>query len=76
MLAPAVSLQLFLTAVVTGAVERVRADGRDRGIVSVEYIVLGAALIAILGFLGTNPAVRSAIAAAFTSLFESAGEKV
>lgn len=72
MLAPVVTLQLFVTAVLTGALDRARTQEGDRGIVSVEYIVLGAAIIAIVGFLATNGAVQQALATAFQNLFTEA----
>ncbi len=45
----------------------------ERGVVSIEYIVLGAAIILLIGVLGTATEVQDALKTAFTNLFSSAG---
>jgi hypothetical protein len=68
-----IAAQLTVVAYVTAGLDRVRADDRQRGVVSVEYIVLGAAIIALVGFLANNGAVKQALETAFSGLFEKAG---
>lgn len=41
--------------------------------VSIEYLVLGAALIVLIGVLATNGDVQDALGEAFSNLFTSAG---
>ncbi len=45
---------------------------KQRGASALEYIVLAAALIIIIGVLSQNQAVRTALNGAFTDLFDSA----
>ena len=52
-------------------VQQRRVD--ERGVVSIEYLVLGAALILLIGVLGTNAAVQTALGNAFSNLFNDAG---
>lgn len=46
----------------------------QRGASALEYIVLAAALIIIIGVLATNTAVQDAINTAFTDLFSDAAD--
>lgn len=50
---------------------RTQAD-KQRGASALEYIVLAAAIIFIVGILATNPTVRDTLEGAFEGLFESA----
>lgn len=73
LLARIVATQVALVALVTARLDRVRQD-RERGVVSIEYVVLGAAIIAIIGFLATNSTVQTALSNAFSNLFSKAGK--
>lgn len=68
-----IAAQLVTVAHVTAGLDRVRSDDRQRGVVSVEYIVLGAAIIALVGFLANNGTVKDALETAFSGLFTKAG---
>lgn len=48
------------------------ARDRQRGASALEYIVLAAAVIIIIGVLANTPTVRDAVREAFESLFDSA----
>ena len=50
---------------------RTQAD-KQRGASALEYIVLAAAIIIIVGILATNTAVQTALSGAFENLFSSA----
>lgn len=65
--------QLVLTAFVLGGVQRAQARRDERGVVSIEYLVLGAALIVLIGVLATNGTVQTALSNAFSNLFTKAG---
>jgi len=47
---------------------------KQRGASALEYIVLAAALIIIIGVLATNGTVRTALETAFTDLFTEASD--
>lgn len=47
---------------------------RQKGATALEYIVLAAAVIVILGVLATNDGVQSAVNSAFTGLFSEAAD--
>ena len=47
---------------------------KQRGASALEYIVLAAALIIIIGVLATNGTVRTALETAFTNLFTEASD--
>lgn len=59
-------------AFVTGVVDSARTRD-ERGVVSIEYLVLGAALIVLIAVIGTNSTVQTALQTAFSNLFTSAG---
>ena len=63
--------QAFVVAVLATRLHTARRN--ERGVVSIEYIVLGAAIIALIGILATNTAVSDALGDAFQGLFEDAG---
>lgn len=45
--------------------------GKQKGATALEYLMIAAALIALLVFLAQSPAVQGAIESAFQNLFES-----
>lgn len=47
---------------------------RQKGATALEYLVLAAAVIVILGVLATNDGVQGAITTAFTDLFGEAAD--
>jgi Flp pilus assembly pilin Flp len=64
---------IAVVAYVTTGLERLRDEDRNRGVVSIEYIVLGAAVITLIGVLSNNGEVQDALKNAFTKLFNDAG---
>lgn len=65
--------QAIVSAVVFGGRQKLEARRDERGVVSIEYIVLGAAIIVLIGVLGSNAQVQQALQDAFTNLFNKAG---
>lgn len=63
----------MVSAVIFGGLQKREIRRDERGVVSIEYIVLGAAIIVLIGVLGTNAAVQKALQDAFTNLFNKAG---
>ncbi len=61
--------QAFITAFVAGRMDGAIERREERGVVSIEYIVLGAAIILLIGVLGTATEVQTALKTAFTNLF-------
>jgi Flp pilus assembly pilin Flp len=65
--------QAFLSAFVATRMHTAAQRREERGVVSIEYIVLGAAIILLIGVLGTATEVQTALKTAFTNLFSNAG---
>ena len=65
--------QAIFTALVVTRMHSAAERREERGVVSIEYIVLGAAIILLIGVLGTATEVQTALKSAFTTLFSSAG---
>lgn len=63
----------MVSAVVFGGLQKLETRRDERGVVSIEYIVLGAAIIVLIGVLGTNAGVQEALQTAFKNLFNKAG---
>lgn len=63
----------IVNAVIFGGLQKLETRRDERGVVSIEYIVLGAAIIVLIGVLGTNATVQKALQDAFTNLFNKAG---
>lgn len=63
----------MVSAVVFGGLQKLQTRRDERGVVSIEYIVLGAAIIVLIGVLGTNGGVQEALQTAFKNLFNKAG---
>lgn len=66
--------QAMVSAVVFGGLQKLETRRDERGVVSIEYIVLGAAIIVLIGVLGSNGEVQQALQDAFTGLFNKAGK--
>ncbi|MDQ3157975.1 MAG: hypothetical protein M3Q98_14865 [Actinomycetota bacterium] len=66
--------QAMVSAVVFGGLQKLEARRDERGVVSIEYIVLGAAIIVLIGVLGSNADVQKALQDAFKNLFNKAGQ--
>ena len=65
--------QAVITALVVTRMHSASERREERGVVSIEYIVLGAAIILLIGVLGTATEVQTALKTAFSNLFSSAG---
>ena len=65
--------QAVITALVVTRMHSAAERREERGVVSIEYIVLGAAIILLIGVLGTATEVQDALKSAFTGLFSDAG---
>ncbi len=69
----ALAAQAVIIGLVVTRMHSVSERREERGVVSIEYIVLGAAIILLIGVLGTATEVQDALKTAFTNLFSSAG---
>ena len=67
----AYALQAVLLTLVSTRAADLR-ERRDAGVVSIEYLVLGAALIVLIAVVGSNKDVQDALKNAFTGLFGKA----
>jgi hypothetical protein len=67
----AIALQIAVVAYCASRAERLGED-RDAGVVSIEYLVLGAAIITIIAVLATDTALTDSIKKAFEGLFTKA----
>lgn len=63
----------FTVAMITGLVDSAQTRRDERGVVSIEYLVLGAALITLIAVIGSNGEVQDALKSAFSNLFQKAG---
>lgn len=68
-----IAAQAIVSVFVMTGLRSVAERRNERGVVSIEYIVLGAAIILLIGVIGTNTAVQDALTQAFTKLFQDAG---
>lgn len=67
-----IAAQAIVSVFVMTGLRSVTERRNERGVVSIEYIVLGAAIILLIGVIGTNTAVQNALTEAFTKLFSDA----
>ena len=67
-----ITAQAIVSVFVTTGLRSVAERRNERGVVSIEYIVLGAAIILLIGVIGTNAEVKKALTDAFTKLFSDA----
>ncbi|MDX6205294.1 MAG: hypothetical protein QOE76_658 [Frankiales bacterium] len=70
----AIALHIAVVAYCASRAERLGED-RDAGVVSIEYLVLGAAIIFIIGIMSTDTTVQNTVKGAFDGLFQKATPK-
>jgi hypothetical protein len=68
-----VAVQVLLAAFLAARAAE-RRQRRDAGVVSIEYLVLGAALIVLIAVVGSASEVQTALKNAFMNLFQKAGK--